>query len=193
MVELASLWMPIVVSAAVVWVVSAMAWMVMPHHKNEFKGLPNEEAFLAAIRAQKAAPGQYMFPHCGDHSKMKDPAVKAKMDAGPWGTLNVFASWGNMGGKMAASFIFYLIVSTCVAYIASFTTHAGTDFVHVMRLTATVSIMAYCFATVPHAIWFNTPKPAFIAGLVDGITYGLITGATFAWLWPAAATITGIG
>src|SRR5438034_7710888 len=108
--------------------------MVMPHHKGEFKGLPDENAFLAALRSMKPAAGQYMFPHCKDPSAIKtDPALKAKFDAGPWGTLNVLpAAWGKMGAKMLASFIFYLVVSMFIAYLAS----------HVFSMRGTVAAAA---------------------------------------------------
>ena len=33
MVSLAALWLPIVLSAVIVFVVSALVWMAMPHHK----------------------------------------------------------------------------------------------------------------------------------------------------------------
>ena len=38
----------------------------MPHHKPDFKGLENEDAFLDVLRASNAKPGLYMFPFCGD-------------------------------------------------------------------------------------------------------------------------------
>lgn len=189
MVTLADLWLPIVLSAAAVWIASALAWMVMPHHKGEFKGVPNEDALLALVRSQSIPPGQYMFPHCKDHNAMKnDPEIKARMAAGPWGTLNVFAGWGNMGGKMVGSFIFYLVVSALVAHLATiaFPRNAmgGADFAHVFHFTSIAAVMAYCLASIPQAIWFNRPMHSVIAGLVDGIAFGVITGAIFAWRWP---------
>lgn len=34
--DLLSLWLPILLSAAVVWIVSAIVWMALPHHKQDF-------------------------------------------------------------------------------------------------------------------------------------------------------------
>ena len=190
MVTLADLWLPIVLSAAAVWIASALAWMVMPHHKGEFKGVPDEDAFLAAMRSAHVPPGQYMFPFCKDPNAIKtDPALKAKFDAGPWGTMNVIANkWGNMGGKMAGSFIFYLVVSALAAHLATIAfprnVAGGADFAHVFHFTSIVAVMAYCLASIPQAIWFNKPLGSVIAGLVDGIAFGIITGAIFAWRWP---------
>lgn len=185
---LADLWLPIVVSAAAVWMASAMAWMLLPHHRGDFKGLPNEDALMNALRAQNVAPGMYGFPDMQDCSKMKDPAFKAKLEAGPAGFLNVMppGAFTKMGAKMFATFIIYLIVSLFIAYLGSITIDAGADFRRVFRVLGVAGVMAYCFAGIPNAIWFNTPARTMAANLVDGIAYGLITAAIFAWLWPAA-------
>ena len=62
MLTLTDLWLPTIVSAAAVWIASAIAWMAMPHHKGDFKALPNENALMDAVRAQNVAPGVYGFP-----------------------------------------------------------------------------------------------------------------------------------
>ncbi len=41
---LAPLWLPILVSAAVVFVAAGLAWMALPHHKKDIKTLPDEKA-----------------------------------------------------------------------------------------------------------------------------------------------------
>ncbi len=50
MVPLASLWLPILLAAALVWVAGSIMWMVMPHHRSDFKALPDEEAARQALR-----------------------------------------------------------------------------------------------------------------------------------------------
>lgn len=40
------LWMPILVSGLAVFVVSALAWTVFPHHKKEYGKLSNEDAVM---------------------------------------------------------------------------------------------------------------------------------------------------
>ena len=51
MVPLTSLWLPILLSAVVVFAASSIIHMVLPYHRNDFKKLPDEEGFLAALRA----------------------------------------------------------------------------------------------------------------------------------------------
>ncbi|MCI0362444.1 MAG: hypothetical protein L0219_01095, partial [Phycisphaerales bacterium] len=160
-ITLGQLWLPILLSAVVVFIVSALAWMVSPHHKDDFKPLPNEDGFMSAVRGQNLRPGIYAFPECRDPAKMKDPAFKAKLDAGPTGMLNVFppGAYTNMGLKMGLSFGFYLLVGIFVAYLASRVLGPGpkASFGFVFQVTGTVAIMAHCFGTIPNAIWFSTP------------------------------------
>lgn len=190
MVDLVDLWLPIVVSAAAVFVASALAWMVMPHHKNDFKPLPagGENAMMSAVRAQNLSPGIYAFPDCRDQARMKDPAFKAKLDAGPTGMLHVFppGAYTNMGGKMIASLVFYLVVSVFVAYLTSRALAAGAEYLDVFQVAGTSAIMAYCFASIPNAIWFSVPRRNMIMCFIDGVVFGLLTAGIFGWLWPAA-------
>lgn len=200
---LIELWLPILVSAAAVWIASALAWMLLPHHKGDYKKLPNEDGVMSAVRQLSIAPGLYFFPHMTGCSKNMDAAAKEKFEKGPHGMLQVWPpdAFGKMGRNMILSFIFYVIVSATVAYLATMGLHGpspaaaaadslgadiGKDFMHIFRFTGTAAIMAYCFAQIPHQIWFGTPTRNIITCLVDGIAYGIITGLIFAWLWPGA-------
>jgi hypothetical protein len=51
MVSLGELWLPILVSAVLLHVVSAIIHMVLKYHNRDYTGLPNEDAVRAAIRA----------------------------------------------------------------------------------------------------------------------------------------------
>ena len=83
MAFVAQLWLPIVISALLVFFASALSWMVMPHHQKEYGKLPSEAAVLAALRAQPAKPGLYTVPGVNDPAERKNPAWKAELDRGP--------------------------------------------------------------------------------------------------------------
>lgn len=53
---LIQLWAPILLSAAAVWVASAVVWMALPHHKNDMSPLPDEKGFVDALRAMAIPP-----------------------------------------------------------------------------------------------------------------------------------------
>ena len=51
MVSLGSLWLPIVLSAVLVFITSSIIHMVLKYHNRDYRKLPNEDAVRAAIRA----------------------------------------------------------------------------------------------------------------------------------------------
>jgi hypothetical protein len=182
---LSHLWLPILVSAAAVWIASAIAWMALPHHRNDFKQLPDENAFSAAIRGLGLAPGNYGFPRC-DHGKMKDPAFQKRWEEGPNGTISV---WGkvSMGKNMFATFLVYLVVSILIAYLAAaIPLKPGDAPKHIFQVLGTAGVLAYCFSFIPGGIWFGQSGRALAMSVIDGIVYGLVTGGVFALFWPAA-------
>ena len=193
MVTIADLWLPILISAVAVWFAAAVAWMAMPHHKGDFKQLTNEDAAMSAVRNLGISPGVYFFPHMKEHDKAKtDPIVKEKFEKGPHGLLQIWPpgalSGGRMGRNMVLIFIVYIAVGVFIAYLATLTggLARGAGFMKVFQFTGAAGIMAYCFASLPLDICFNKPLRNVLANLVDGIAFGLITGAIFAAMWPKA-------
>lgn len=183
MVSITSLALAIVVSAVVVWVLSALAWMVSPWHKNDFAGIPDEDSARAALKG--LAPGQYDVPHMSSPAEMKDPAMVSRFTDGPVGFITIKPSKApGMGGPMLASFLFYVVVGIAVAYIASRTLPIGTSYLKVFQITGAVAWIAHSFALVPDAIWFGRPNSSVGKALLDGLIYALFTGGIFGWLWP---------
>ena len=178
------LWLPILLSAAVVWIVSAVVWMALPHHKQDFIGLPDEDGFSDFIRKSGIKPGNYVFPDFRGREAMKSEKITKALEEGPVGHLSVWRTPVTMGGKMVATFIVYLVVSTLIAYLAAVALPKAADFAKVFQVVGTAGILAYCFAFIPNNIWFGTHPRTIIASIIDGIFYGAITGAIFAWRWP---------
>ncbi len=192
MVALMDLWLPIVLSAGIVFVASFLAWMVLPHHKGDWKGLPNEDALNNTIRTTEIKPGQYMFPYCASSKDMKSEEFKKRWEAGPHGTLCLWPGKWPMGLNLFWVFVFYLVVGVFVGYLTRLACDPGAEYMAVFRVAGTAAIMAYTLATTPNAIWFRTPLRNVVTSLVDGIAYGLLTAGTFAALWPEAVTTAGV-
>ncbi|MCH7799177.1 MAG: hypothetical protein IID28_12145 [Planctomycetes bacterium] len=183
---LADLWMPIVFSSGIVFVLSALAWMVSPHHKADWKGIPNEDGFLDALRAANTPSGQYMFPYCDDPKSMKDPEKKKKWEAGPHGAMFLRAAAPNMGKNLLFTFIFYLVVGVFVAYIGHVALDDNPEYLQVFQVTGCAAVMAYCFGMIPGSIWFGKSARSTVMDILDGVVYALFTAGTFGWLWPTA-------
>ena len=181
---LLSLWLPILLSAAVVWIVSAIVWMALPHHKSDFIGLPDEDAFVEYIRKSGIKPGNYVFPDFRKREAMKSEKVSKAIEEGPIGHLSLWRPPLTMGGKMVATFVVYLVVSILIAYLASVALPRTAEFVRVFQVVGTAGILAYSFSFIPNAIWFGAYRRTIVASIIDGIVFGAITGAIFAWRWP---------
>jgi hypothetical protein len=177
-----TLWLPILLSAVFVFVASAIVWMALPHHRNEWKGLANEEAARAALKG--VAAGQYVLPWCPPE-RMKDPEYLKKREEGPTAWLTVVRPGvRGMGGQFVLSFIYYIFVSGVAAYVAGRTLGAGAPYLQVFRVVGTVSWVAYGWSGISDAIWFGKPWGSVVKHLGDALFYALVTAGTFGWLWP---------
>ena len=105
MVDLTALWLPILLSAVLVFVVSSILHMVLPIHKSDYKKLPGEDAVMAAMREQGVAPGHYVFPHCGSMQEMGTPEMVEKLKTGPVGFVTVVP-----GFQMGKSLILWFLI-----------------------------------------------------------------------------------
>ena len=60
MVSLGALWLPILLSAVFVFIVSAIIHMVLKYHNSDYRRLPNEDEVRTALRKGNPAPGMYV-------------------------------------------------------------------------------------------------------------------------------------
>jgi hypothetical protein len=182
---LVDLWVPILVSGLAVFVVSALAWTALPHHKKEFGRLANEDAVMDAIRAGNPSPGRYHTPHMADFSESGSAEGKAKLARGPVTFITVAPSGlPGMGPMMVKSFLFNLFVAAFVAYVAWHVLPAGTEYLQVFRVTGSIAFMAFALAMVPDSIWFARPWSSFLLQAFDSLLFALVLAGIFGWLWP---------
>jgi len=184
MAFLAQLWLPIVLSAVLVFFVSALFWMISPHHQMEWKKLPNEAAVLAALRANPAPPGQYAIPGVNAPSDRKDPQWVAEMKRGPTALITLRAGgMGPMGAQLLQSFLGNLVVSVFTAYVAAHSVPAGAGYLEVFRIVGAVGFMSYAFASITDSVWFGRPWSSFFKQCFDALVYAGLMGGSFGWLW----------
>ena len=70
MVALTSLWIPIVLSAVAVFIVSSLIHMLLPYHKGDWRQVPGEDSVREAPRGAGVAPGDYVIPYAGSSKAM---------------------------------------------------------------------------------------------------------------------------
>ena len=185
MVPVAELWLPIVVSAVAVFVVSAIVWMVLPYHRSDWKRVSDEDGFLDAVRGQKLAAGMYMFPGCSP-ADVKTPEGKARFEKGPWGTLVVLTEKPNMGRSLPRWLGFVLLVSLSVAFLCGHFVPKGGNVHAVFHQAVAAAWIVYGGSAIPGWIWEGKPGSHALKGVFDGLIYAATTAAIFMWLWPSA-------
>ena len=184
---LAHLWLPILLSGVFVFIASSILHMVLRFwHAPDCKGFTNEDEVGAAMRKGNASAGLYMIPYCKPEA-MKDPATQEKFRTGPVAVVFMRKpAMMNMGAFLGQWFAFCLVVSFFCALLAVHALPAGAPHEHVFHLIGLAALLGYAFGVIPDAIWWGHPWGSAIKHIVDGLIYAVITGLTFAWLWPAA-------
>lgn len=177
---LSALWLPILVSAVLVFVASFLTHMVLPHHKSEFGKLPNEDEVMAALAEIPAE--RYMFPFPDDMKQMNSPEFIDRCKRGPNGLVVKFPGPTNMGQNLGLTFLFYLLVGIFVAYIGWHSIDAGSPYLSRFRICGAVAFAAHGLGWMSFFIWFRYGR--FWPNFIDSIIYALVTAGTFAWLWP---------
>jgi hypothetical protein len=71
MVTIASLWLPILVSAVIVFVASSVIHMGPFWHRSDFPQMPRESEVLAALRPLAIPPGDYFIPRASGMQEMR--------------------------------------------------------------------------------------------------------------------------
>jgi hypothetical protein len=181
---LAALWLPIVLSAVIVFVASSILHMVLKYHQSDCHQLANEDQALAALRSAGVKPGYYHFPYC-THQEMKSPAVAEKFKQGPVGMMTVIPSGPPAMGKYLGSWFAYcLVIGFFTAYLIWYTVAPGAHYPVVFRVAGTAAFMAYGIGPLAYSIWKGQSWGMTIKEVFDGLIYGLLSGGTFGWLWP---------
>ena len=185
MVTIVSLWVPIVLSAVIVFVASSILHMVMTYHKGDYRKLPDEDAVLNVMREKQIAPGFYAFPHHSGSKEMKSPEMIEKFKRGPVGFVTLVPSGPPAIGKyLSLWFGFCILIGVFVAYLTGRTLSVGTPYLAVFRVAGTVAFMGYGVGHVVNSIWMGQPWSSTLKHMFDGFVYSLLTAGTFGWLWP---------
>jgi hypothetical protein len=184
MVPLTALWLPIVLSAVIVFVASSIMHMVLPYHRGDYRQLPDEDKLLAAMRAAGLTRGLYIFPY-GTHKDMKSPALLEKYKQGPVGMMTVFPSGPPVMPKFLVMwFVFCLIIGLSVAFLAGLTLPPGANHRAVFHVVGIAAFLGYGLGHLSDGIWKGQTWSFTLKELVDGFVYALLTAETFALLWP---------
>jgi len=185
MTPLASLWMPILLSAVIVFIASSIIHMVLGYHRSDFRAVPSEDEVMSALRRVQIPPGDYAMPHATSMAQMKDPAFMEKMKAGPVAFMT-FAPAGppSMTSSLVLWFLYSILISVIAAYVAANALPRGAHYLAVFRFTGCVAFTGYSIGLIHDSIWYRRNWGTTLKLVFDGLIYALLTAGVFGWLWP---------
>ncbi len=184
MAFLTALWMPIVLSAIIVFIASSIMHTVLKYHQSDCRKFENEEKVLAVLRGENLQRGLYIFPFSAPKD-MKSPAMAEKYKQGPVGMMTVLPNGQPVMAKFIGQwFVYCLVISFFVGYLAWHTLAVGVNYLVVFRVVGTAAFLAYGLSQISNSIWKGQTWSMTIKEVVDGLIYGLLTAGTFGWLWP---------
>ncbi len=180
---LAHLWIPILLSAVVLFVLSAASHMALPWRRNEWGRITEFEALQASLKGLR--PGLYAFPAAPTPKEQMTKEWRERWAKGPSGWLTIAPGEPiRMGRNMAQSVVAYALVAALAAYVAWHALGTAAPGRAVFRLVGTLGFMSLGVGTVFESIWYHRPWRAYASDVIDALLAGLALAAVFAWLWP---------
>jgi hypothetical protein len=186
MVTILSLWLPILLSAVAVFVLSSVIHMLIPYHRSDFGKLPEEDNVMDALRPFNIPPGDYVMPCAGSAKNMKSPEFIEKMTKGPVAFMTVVPSGKpGMALNLFLWFVYSIAVGIFAAYIAGHALAPGAEYLAVFRFAGCTAFIGYSLALLQNSIWYKRSWVATFKSVFDGLIYALFTAGIFGWLWPS--------
>src|SRR6266496_2586485 len=147
MTGLAALWVPILLSAVIVFVVSSLIHMASPWHKSDYPKLPNEDRVMDVLRPLAIPPGDYMMPRPSSRQEMRSPQFAEKFKKGPVMMFTVMPGGSMaMGKNLAMWFLYAVVVGVFAAYVAWSALSPAASSRDVFRFTGVTAFIGYSLA-----------------------------------------------
>ncbi len=183
MTELNALWVPILLSSVIVFLVSSVIHMALPWHKNDYPKVPNEDRIVDALRPLAIPPGDYMIPRPSSMQQMRSADFTEKMKKGPVMVVTVMPNGPTpMGRNLVLWFLYSAVVGLFAGYVAGRALPAGAPYLR--QFAGVTAFVGYSAALWQMSIWYRRAWSTTIKSTVDGLIYALLTAGTFGWLWP---------
>lgn len=186
MINLLSLWLPILISAVAVFAAGAVIHMILPYHRGDTRKLPREDEVLDALRKFSLSPGDYAAPLAASMKEMRKPEFVAKRKAGPVFWMTVLPNGpGSMGKSLFLWFLNVLTVTVFAGLIACRALRATeARLAAIWLFTGVTAFAGHSLGMLTPSIWFGRKWSTTFKWMFDGLIYAAVTALVFGWLWP---------
>lgn len=167
--------------ALFIWL--SIAHVALPLGSVGLKEMPNEDAVMAAMRANVSQPGFYFFPGGGmmsaktpEEKKAAEAAMTQKMTTGPWGIV-IFHPNGTAPmspRQLVTEFVANLVEATLVVWLISLAT--GLSFVGRICFGATIGLAGSMATNISYWNWYGFPGNYTVANLFTQVAGFAVVG-----------------
>lgn len=165
---LIALWVPILLAAALMFIVSSIFWMLLPHHKNDWAQLPDE---AAAVKLLSGVPGgQYVVP-------------KGDMTSKWHATILIKQGGVNMVRNLVLWFLNQLLIAIMTGYLIYHALPPEAEYLLVFRIAGTALVLGQIGALFARAIWWGWRWSSVLVETLEGIIYAVLAAGVFSWWW----------
>lgn len=185
MVCILSLWLPVLLSAVLVFLASSVIHMLLPYHVGDARAVPDQDKAMDTLRPLEIPPGDYAIPRGASMKEMNTPEFAAQLERGPVAFLTVLPN-GPMaiGRSLGQWFVYCVVVGAVAGYTAGLTIPPNADYGLVFRVVGIVAFAGYALGIPQSTIWWHRSWRFTLTTMFDGVIYALLTAGTFGWLWP---------
>jgi hypothetical protein len=184
MVSIASLWLPIVLAAVAVFVVSSIIHMATPWHHGDFKPMPDQARVLDALRSFNIRPGDYVVPHPHGPGGTASSEFAELSKRGPVVMMSVLPGDVVIVKNLVLWLVYCVVVAVCAAYIAGAALPPAAESKRVFQFAGATAFIGFALALWQQTIWYSRSWVTTLKSTIDGLLYGLVTAGVFTWLWP---------
>ena len=119
MISAFSLWLPILLSAVLVFIASSVIHMMLSYHNKDFRAVPDEDGVMDALRGFDIPAGDYSLPHAESLEVMRSEEYQDKARRGPVTFMTVLPDGRlfSMRDQLIQWFVYSAVVSLFAAYV----------------------------------------------------------------------------
>jgi hypothetical protein len=150
------------------FVASSVAWMLLPHHRKEWRPLSNEAAVASALADVPA--GQYIVPH-------------GRMDSDWYAAILLRRPRAKMSKSLVLWFLNQLMITCFTGYLVYYALAPEAPYLLVFRIAGTALVLGQIGALFARSIWWGWSWKSVWFEVIEGIVYALLGAGIFGWWW----------